>query len=249
MGKSPDDKHAAKTENTKGLADSVSQQKPHYHGHRQRLRERFMADAGENLPDYELLELLLFYSIPRVDVKPLAKDLISRFGSLGGVLNADPKQLEEFDRVKPNTTSLLAAVRSAGLRLGRESIMNKAVLNSWGALLDYCRAAMGYNQTEQFRILVLNRKNVLIADELQQEGTVDHTPVYPREVIKRALDLNATALIMVHNHPSGDPTPSKADIAITKEIAETGDRLGIALHDHVIVTKSKTFSFKREHLL
>ncbi|MCW9034005.1 MAG: DNA repair protein RadC [Rhodospirillales bacterium] len=249
MGEKPQKKTTSGVEKQPGFADSVSQEKPHYHGHRQRLRERFMTDEGESFPDYELLELLLFYSIPRVDVKPLAKNLIAHFGSLGGVLNASPQQLEEIDRVKPNTSILLQAVRNAGLRIGREEIMEKPVLSSWDALLDYCRSAMGYNQTEQFRILFLNRKNVLIGDELQQKGTVDHTPVYPREVIKRALDLNATALIMVHNHPSGDPTPSQADIAITKEIAETGERLGINLHDHIIVTKSKTFSFKRERLL
>jgi len=224
-------------------------EKPHYHGHRARLRERFLSDEGDSFPDYELLELLLFHSIPRVDVKPLAKELIERFGSLGAVLTADPDRLSETGRIKENTIVLLKAVRNAGLRLGREEILEKPVLSSWNALIDYCRAAMAHNRTEQFRILFLNRKNMLIADELQQEGTVDHTPVYPREVIKRALDLNATALIMVHNHPSGDPTPSKADIAMTNEIAETGSRLGIALHDHIIVAKSKTYSFKSKGLL
>lgn len=223
--------------------------KPHYHGHRDRLRKRFQSDDGDSFPDYELLELLLFYAIPRVDVKPLAKELIERFGSLGGVLNADPSRLSETAKIKENTVVLLKAVRNVALRLGREEILEKPVLSSWNALLDYCRTAMAHNQTEQFRILFLNRKNMLIADELQQEGTVDHTPVYPREVIKRALDLNATALIMVHNHPSGDPTPSKADIAMTKEIAETGGRLGISLHDHIIVAKSKTYSFKSKGLL
>jgi len=223
--------------------------KPHYHGHRQRLRDRFLADLGKSLPDYELLELLLFYSIPRVDVKPLAKELISSFGSFGDVLNADPGRLAEFDKVSQQTVVHLKALREAALRLSRAEVMEKPALSSWQALMDYCRASMGYNKTEQFRILFLNRKNVLIADELQQEGTVDHTPVYPREVIKRALDLNASAIIMVHNHPSGDPTPSKMDIEMTKEIAEAGERLGVTLHDHVVVSRSNYYSFKSEGLL
>ncbi len=231
-----------------GLAEP-SEDKPHYHGHRQRLRDRFLSDMGQNLPDYELLELLLFYSIPRVDVKPLAKELIEHFGSFGDVLNATPERLAEFEKVSQQTVVHLKALREAALRLSRSEVMEKPVLSSWQALMDYCRASMGYNKTEQFRILFLNRKNVLIADELQQEGTVDHTPVYPREVIKRALDLNASALIMVHNHPSGDPTPSKMDIEMTKEIAEAGERLGVTLHDHVIVSRSTYCSFKSEGLL
>jgi len=247
-GAHPVIKIAEAIEQGPGLAEP-NEEKPHYHGHRQRLRDRFLSDMGQNLPDYELLELLLFYSIPRVDTKPLAKELIEAFGSFGDVLNAEPGRLAEFDKVTQQTIVQLKAVRESALRLSRSEVMEKPVLSSWQSLMDYCRASMGYNKTEQFRILFLNRKNVLIADELQQEGTVDHTPVYPREVIKRALDLNASALIMVHNHPSGDPTPSKMDIAMTKEIAEAGEKLGVTLHDHVVVSKSSYCSFKSEGLL
>ena len=247
-GEHPIVKIAKAIEQGPGLTEP-NEEKPHYHGHRQRLRDRFLSDMGENLPDYELLELLLFYSIPRVDVKPLAKELIEAFGSFGDVLNAEPERLVEFEKVTQQTIVQLKAVRESALRLSRSEVMEKPVLSSWQSLMDYCRAAMGYNKTEQFRILFLNRKNILIADELQQEGTVDHTPVYPREVIKRALDLNASALIMVHNHPSGDPTPSKMDIAMTKEIAEAGEKLGVTLHDHVVVSKKRYYSFKSEGLL
>nr|WP_082085597.1 DNA repair protein RadC [Magnetospira sp. QH-2] len=223
--------------------------KPHYHGHRQRLRERFMeGDAGQ-LPDYELLELLLFFSIPRVDVKPLAKDLLERFDGLGGVMAADPERLAEFDKINQPTAVLLRAVRDAALRLGREEIMDRPLLASWQSLIDYLRAAMAHETRECFRVVFLNRKNEVIADEEQQRGTVDHTPVYPREVVKRALDLGATAIILVHNHPSGDPSPSRGDIDMTKEIAEAARLLGIVLHDHVIISRRGHSSFKQMGLL
>ncbi len=222
---------------------------PHYLGHRQRLRRRFLADEGASLPDYELLELLLFHAIPRIDVKPLAKALIDRFGSLAGVLAADPDRLAEFDRVSETTVGLLKAVRTAGLRMAREDVSERPVLSTWKALIAYCRAAMAHEDTEHVRILYLNRKNMLIADEVQQKGTVDHTPVYPREVVKRALELGATALIMVHNHPSGDPTPSRADIDMTAEVAEAGEKLGIVLHDHIIIARSGHASLKSMGLL
>ena len=218
--------------------------KPHYHGHRQRLRDRFLAAGAEALPDYELLELLLFYGIERRDTKPLAKRLLERFGSLGGVLAAPVEQLAEFEEIDKRTLVLLRATREMGARLVREEIADRPVIGSWQKLLDYCRSTMAHNDTEQFRLLFLDRKNVLIADEVQQRGTVDHTPVYPREVVKRALQLGASSLIMVHNHPSGDPTPSQADIEMTREVQAAAEILGIALHDHVVIGRKGYASFK-----
>jgi DNA repair protein RadC len=224
-------------------------ERPHYHGHRQRLRERFMSAGGGGLPDYELLELLLFHAIPRVDVKPLAKELLARFGGLAAVLSAPPERLAEFEEVTHHVIVLLKAVREAGERLARSEVMEGPVIGSWDRLIDYCRASMAHAEIEQFRLLFLDRKNRLIADEVQQKGTVDHTPVYPREVVKRALELNATAIILVHNHPSGDPTPSQGDIAMTREVAEACQKLGIALHDHVIVAKGGHASLKNLGLI
>jgi DNA repair protein RadC len=218
--------------------------RPHYHGHRQRLRERFLSGGSAALPDYELLELLLFHAIPRIDVKPLAKELLARFGSFAAVLNAAPERLAEFEPVTHHVIVLLKTVREAGERLARSEVMAQPVIGSWDKLLDYCRASMAHGPVEQFRLLFLDRKNRLIADEVQQKGTVDHTPVYPREVVKRALELNATAIILVHNHPSGDPTPSSGDIAMTREVREACEKLGIELHDHVIVAKSGHASLK-----
>lgn len=217
---------------------------PHYHGHRQRLRDRFLASKGDGLADYELLELLLFHSIPRIDVKPLAKRLVEQFGSLGAVLSADPDRLAEVKGVSPTTVVLLKAVRESGLRLGLEEVLDQPVLTSWNKLIKYCRAEMAHDGIEQFRVLYLNRRNMLIADEEQGRGTVDHTPVYPREVVKRALELGATAIIMVHNHPSGDPTPSRADIEMTREVQKAGAHLGITLHDHVVIARKGHSSFK-----
>jgi len=218
--------------------------KPHYHGHRQRLRDRFLAAGAQSLPDYELLELLLFYGIERRDTKPLAKRLLERFGSLGGVLAAPVEQLAEFEEIDKRSLVLLRATREMGARLVREEIVDRPVIGSWQKLLDYCRSTMAHNDTEQFRLLFLDRKNVLIADEVQQRGTVDHTPVYPREVVKRALQLGASSLIMVHNHPSGDPTPSQADIEMTREVQAAAEILGIALHDHVVIGRKGHASFK-----
>ena len=223
--------------------------KPHYHGHRQRLRERFLKAGGEALPDYELLELVLFPAQPRRDVKPLAKRLLDRFGSFADVISAEPERLAEVPDVGEPVIAALKTVQAAALRLAKEQVLHRPVLSSWQALLDYCRASMGYRKSEQFRILFLDRKNVLIADEVQQQGTVDHTPVYPREVVKRALELGASALIMVHNHPSGDPTPSKADIEMTREVMEAGKRLGITVHDHIVVSKGRHASFRSMGLL
>ncbi len=223
--------------------------KPHYHGHRQRLKDRFIKSGAGALADYELLELVLCLAIPRRDVKPLAKELLNRFGNFAEVINADNERLKEINGIGDNAIVALKLVRDGAVKLTQENIIDRPMLSSWSALIDYCRASMAYNKTEQFRILFLDKKNVLIADEVQQEGTVDHTPVYPREVIKRALELGASALLLVHNHPSGDPTPSRADIEMTREIAEAGKKLGVKMHDHIIMGRSGHVSFKTLNLL
>lgn len=223
--------------------------KPHYIGHRKRLRARFLKTGSESLHDYELIELLLFGAIPRGDVKPLAKRLITTFGSFAEVISADARTLALEDGLGEAAVCALKIAQAGAIRLAQEQVMNKPVLSSWQMLLDYCRASMAYHGVEQFRLLYLNRKNVLIADELQQRGTIDHTPVYPREVIKRALELEASALIMVHNHPSGDTTPSPADIDMTKRIKSIARPLSIEIHDHVIVSRKGYYSFKSTGLL
>lgn len=228
---------------------SMSSEKPHYLGHRKRLRERFIKAGSEALPDYELLELLLALAKPRGDVKPLAKKLIKRFGGFAAVISAEPRELTEVEGVAEATAVALKTVQAAALRLAREEVMARPVIGSWERLIAYCRMAMAHSKTEQFRLLFLDRKNALIADELQQRGTVDHTPVYTREVVKRALDLGASAIIMVHNHPSGDPTPSKADILMTREVRDAAEKLGIVLHDHVIIGRGEHASFKALGLL
>jgi DNA repair protein RadC len=223
--------------------------KPHYHGHRQRLRQRFMEGGSDALPDYELLELILFRAIPRRDTKPLAKELLARFGSFAAVMNAPPGRLREVSGMGEAVITELKLVRAASLRLLNREIMDRPVLSSWNQVMNYCQAAMGYAEIEQFRILFLDKRNRLMADEVQQEGTVDHTPVYVREIIKRALELSATALILVHNHPSGDPTPSQADITMTNEIMETARKLGIVVHDHIIVGREGAGSLRAAGLM
>jgi DNA repair protein RadC len=218
-------------------------------GHRQRLKQRFASAGPEALPDYELLELVLFSAIPRRDTKPLAKRLLERFGSFAEVINAPPERLREVKGVGDAAITQLKIVRAAALSLMRGGIMDRPVLGSWKAVLDYCRAAMGFEAREQFRILFLDKKNRLIADEVQQQGTVDHTPVYIREVVKRALELSASAIVLVHNHPSGDPTPSGADVEMTRQIVEAAKPLGIAIHDHVIVGRQGHVSLKGLRLL
>lgn len=215
----------------------TAEKKPHFHGHRERLRARFKEGGADALADYEMLELLLFRSIPRRDTKQLAKDLIARFGSLADVLSAPHDRLCEVPGVKSATALDLSLVRAAAgaLTLGR--VAGKEVLSSWSQVLDYCRTSMAFGAIEQFRILFLDKKNQLLRDELQQSGTIDHTPVYPREVVKRALELEASALILVHNHPSGDPTPSRADISMTNAIVKAAEPLGVVVHDHVIVAR------------
>ncbi|MFH5775249.1 RadC family protein [Paracoccus broussonetiae] len=217
--------------------------------HRARLRDRFMQGGATAMPDYELLELVLFRAIPRQDVKPLARALIDRFGDFNRVLSAPPARLEEVAGVGPAVVQELKIVEAAAQRLARSRIMHRPVLTSWDALLDYCHTAMAHREIEQFRILYLDRKNVLIADEEQARGTVDHVPVYPREIMRRALELSASALILVHNHPSGDPTPSQADISMTGRIVAAAEVLGLAVHDHLIVGRSRELSFRAEGLL
>lgn len=220
--------------------------KPHFLGHRDRLRQRFRDNGGDALHDYELLELVLFRALQRKDTKPLAKDLIARFGSFSEVLNAPEERLAEVPGVGDAVIVELKLVHSAALRLMKEEVMDRPVLDSWSSVLSYCRVAMGFQAREQFRILFLDKRNRIIADEVQQEGTVDHTPVYVREVVKRALELSSTAIILVHNHPSGDPTPSREDRELTRRLREAGKILGIELLDHVIVAGRSFWSF-REH--
>ncbi|CAJ0852533.1 hypothetical protein AMST5_00564 [freshwater sediment metagenome] len=217
---------------------------PHYHGHRQRLRERFM-EAGENaLQDYELMELMLFRAIPRRDVKPLAKAIIERFGSFAEALAARPERLREISGLPEGAIVDLKVAEAAGRRLARGALEKRKVLTSFSAVTEYCRTAMAYAEREQFRVLFLDKRNALIADEVQGVGTVDHTPVYPREVVRRALELGASALILAHNHPSGDPTPSAADISMTREIVTIAQPFGIAVHDHLIVGRNGQTSFR-----
>ncbi|TWG95563.1 DNA repair protein RadC [Mesorhizobium sp. J18] len=219
-------------------------EKPHYHGHRERLRNRFAESGSDSLTDYEMLELLLFRSIPRADTKGMAKALIKRFGSFAEVLGAPEHLLTEVPGIGKTAALDLKIVAAAAQRMLKSQVHRKQVLSSWSAVVDYCRAAMAFETREQFRILFLDKKNTLIADEVQQTGTVDHTPVYPREVVRRALELSASAVILVHNHPSGDPTPSRADIEMTKTIIDTAKPLGISVHDHVIIGKSGHVSMK-----
>lgn len=217
--------------------------------HRKRLRERFMAGGAAALPDYEMLELVLFRAIPRQDVKPLARRLIDRFVDFNGVISASPARLAETEGVGEAVICELKIIEAAAQRLARARVMRRQVISSWDALLDYCHTVMAHRETEHFRVLYLDKKNALIADEEQGRGTVDHVPVYPREVVKRALELNASALILVHNHPSGDPTPSDADILLTGQIGSAAEALGLVLHDHLIIGKSRELSFRASGLL
>ncbi|MDF9304282.1 DNA repair protein RadC [Tritonibacter mobilis] len=217
--------------------------------HRARLRERFMSAGAIGLPDYELLELILFRSIPRKDVKPLAHQLLASFGDLNRVVTASPERLAEVQGIGQAVICDLKIFEAAAQRMARSRVLQRQVIASWDALLDYCHTAMAHRETEQFRVLYLDRKNILIADEEQARGTVDHVPVYPREVAKRALELNASALILVHNHPSGDPTPSQADIGMTRKVEAALDALDITLHDHLIIGASDELSFRSEGLL
>jgi DNA repair protein RadC len=232
----PDKKH----ERQQGLAEAT----PHFHGHRERLRGRFRQAGADAVSDYELLELLLFRALPRRDVKPLAKALLEKFGSFAEVIAAPEPRLREVKGLGDAAIAELKIVQAAASRFLRDTVKRQPVLSSWSSVLDYCRTAQAFADREQFRVLFLDKRNQLIADEVQQTGTVDHTPVYPREVIKRALELAATAIVLVHNHPSGDPTPSRADIQMTQQIIAVASPLGIAVHDHIIVGKDGHASLK-----
>jgi DNA repair protein RadC len=226
------------------VAKRATKVRPHYAGHRDRLRERAAAGGLAALPDYEVLELCLFRSIPRGDVKPLAKQLLARFGSLGGVLGATAEELRTLNGVGEALALDLKLMHEATLRTARESVAKRPVISSWSALLAYVKAALAHEAREQFRVLFLDKKNQLIADEVMNRGTVDHAPVYPREVMRRALELSASAVILVHNHPSGDPTPSAADVDMTRQVVEAGRPLRIAVHDHLIAARDGVASLK-----
>ena len=230
----------------KGLDEGIA---PLYLGHRERLKDRFLAGGADAMPDYELLEMVLFRAIRRGDTKPLAKQLIARFGSFAEVISAPANLLMEVKGVGPSIVTELKLIRAAALRLSKGEVINRPVLSTWNAIIDYCRAAMAYEDIETFRLLFLDKKNQLIADEKQQQGTVDHTPVYVREVVKRALELSASAIILVHNHPSGDPTPSLADIDMTKRIIVAADKLNILIHDHIIIGRKGHVSFRNLQLI
>ena len=224
-------------------------EEPHYTGHRQRLRARFAESGPDALADYDLLELVLFTLIPRRDVKPLAKSLLAHFGSLPALMNAPEAELEKISGLSESSVTSLKAITALAQRAMKQEIMKKPILSNWTRLIDYCRATMEHEKKEHFRILFLNKKNELIADEIQQSGTVDHTPAYPREVVKRALELGATAIILMHNHPSGDPKPSQSDIDMTNAIVRAGEALNIRVHDHIIVARGGISSFRTMGLI
>lgn len=229
---------------TTAATDASPAEKPHHLGHRERLRERALAGGLTALPDYELLELFLFRSIPKKDVKPLAKQLLARFGSLGAVLGAASEELRTVKGVGEAVALDLRLLHEATLRIAREQVARRPVISSWSALLAYVKAALAHESREQFRVLFLDKKNQLLADEVMNRGTVDHAPVYPREVVRRALELSASAIILVHNHPSGDPTPSSADVDMTRQVADAARALRIAVHDHLVVGRDGVASFK-----
>lgn len=223
---------------------SKKQNKPHFHDHRERLREKFALRGADAFEDYELLELILFQVLPRIDTKPIAKALLSRFGSLADVVAAPIEKLVEVKGIGKNSANHLKLLHQVSIRVNRSAIINRPVLSSWNALLDYCRAAMQFEGREQFRVLFLDKKNRLLGDEVMGQGTVDRAPVYPREIVRRALAHEATAIILAHNHPSGDPTPSRQDIDLTQAIIETLKPIGVIVHDHLIIGREDVASFK-----
>lgn len=231
------------------MTPAASEEPPHYVGHRARLRERFETAGAEALADYELLELMLFRALPRRDVKPIAKALIARFGSFAEVLAARPERLAEVDGIGEAVIHDLKVVQAAALRLAQGAVRQRRILSSWKEVLAYCRTAMAFAEREEFRILFLDKRNALIIDEVQGVGTVDHTPVYSREVIRRALEVGATAVVLVHNHPSGDPSPSAADVKLTQDIIAIAKPMGIAVHDHLIVGRDGHASLRALNLI
>ena len=224
-------------------------QLPHYSGHRNRIKERFLKSSKGSLSDLELLELMLFWSIPRKDVKPIANILINSFGSLGGLVNASYNRLASTKEISKSTITNILLLKEILDKVLHNNIIKQNILSSWSSLIDYLKVSMGGAKTEEFRILFLNKKNILIADEIQPYGTVDQAPIYPREVVKRALFHESSALILVHNHPSGNPSPSNSDILVTKQIMEACKTVSISIHDHVIVTSNEIYSFKSNLLL
>ena len=229
--------------------EDAKPKKPHFHGHRKRLRERFLEAGPGALAEYELLEMVLFPAKPQGDVKPLAKQLLARFGNFSGVMNASPQELSTMDGVGDAAIGAIKVVRAAAEKLLQSEASAQPVLQSWEALLNYCNVAMAHQKIEEFRLLFLNQRNALIRDEVQQRGTINHTPVYPREVVKRALELGASAVIMLHNHPSGDPMPSQADIDVTKQIIAACNTVGVKVHDHVVIGSNGHFSMRAHGLL
>ena len=226
-----------------------SQDQQHYQGHRTRLRQRFLKSGTEAMPDYELLELILFRAIPRRDTKPLAKLLLEKFGSFSEVLNASEARLKEVNGVGDAVITEIKLIKASALRLMQSNLEKKEIISSWNQMISYCTVAMAHQQREQFRIIFLDKRNQIIADEVQAEGTIDHTPVYVREVVRRCLDVGATAIILLHNHPSGDPTPSRADISMTKEIIDALDKIGILVLDHLIIGRDGHASLKQLQLI
>jgi DNA repair protein RadC len=234
-----------------GLLTAIEppEEAPGHLGHRARMREKLLGAGPEALLDHELLEMVLFLALPRRDTKPIARALLARFGSFANAIAAPLHELREVEGLGEAGAAALRTVQAAALRLARAEVMDQPVLNNWDRLLSYLTVALTRERVEQFRVLFLDTRNRLIADEAQARGTVNHTPVYPREVVKRALELQATALILVHNHPSGDPTPSRADLEMTQEIKAAAGSLGIVLHDHLVVGNGRHLSFRREGLL
>jgi DNA repair protein RadC len=231
------------------ITDASGRERPHYWGHRERLRTRFLQGGHAPMPEYEILELLLFNAIPKIDVKPLAKRLLATFGDLNGVVAASEHRLLQVEGATSKVYLQLRIAEAFAHRMAQARVLNREIVSSWDALITYCRTAMAHRENEQFRVLYLDRKNVLIADEAQAEGTVDHVPVYPREVAKRCLELSASAIILVHNHPSGDPTPSGADIDMTQRILDACGAIDVNVHDHVIIGKDQELSFRSEGLI
>ncbi|MBW8270386.1 DNA repair protein RadC [Caldovatus sp. SYSU G05006] len=242
--------HGGRPETAAKAAEPPAPPPPPGHlGHRARMREKLLAAGAEALLDHELLEMVLFLALPRRDTKPIARALLARFGSFANAIAAPPSELRAIAGLGEAGIAALKTVQAAALRLARAEVLDRPVLNNWDRLTDYLTAAMAREQIEQVRVLFLDSKNRLIADEVQARGTVNHTPVYPREVVKRCLELQATALILVHNHPSGDPTPSRADVEMTREIKAAAGVLGVVVHDHLILGRGRIFSFRREGLL
>ncbi|MFN3077609.1 MAG: RadC family protein [Alphaproteobacteria bacterium] len=229
--------------------EPTAETEPHYLGHRKRLREKLLSQGGDAMADYELLELLLMLAIPRRDVKPLAKTLLKRHGGFAEVIAAEAALLSRERGISDTGVAALKIVQAAAIRLLKDRVRSRPLINSWEHLLDYCVAAMAHDRNEQFRVLFLDARSQLIADEVQNRGTIDHTPVYPREVIRRALELGAASLILVHNHPSGDPAPSQNDIEMTRAVRDAARTVGVTIHDHVIVGRTGYVSFKSKGLL